>query len=475
MDNSDNYRDSLAFADVSLSDRCVAGFIAAACIIAVFAIEPFASRPAPENNSVLPAVVFVSALALALTAAILYSQYSATSHVPLAVLGHAYTASAILALAYILSAPKAFSDTGLFGAHRDTAAWLVTCWRLSFIVLVGLFVVLKWRIALEAPSEGNVRFSIWWSSLALGVAVTAMIVFAIRADSTVPEHGNGIMGTAFLYDVMPPVTFVLDAVVLLALFAVTRFRTLVSLWLAVMLLVTLAELAMASFVPAARYSYGWYFARAEWSVAATAFYLAMKVRMMQIMGALSRRNKELLQLATVDELTGVLNQRGFTGRFERVARQAARSGDCVVVIAIDIDEFKRYNDEFGHPAGSKVLAAVGSALRGAGLRTDDFCGRIGGDEFVIVLFGVDVAGSLAVAERARRSIKMLNIRQASDAATETLTVSIGIASNEGDKSIGTADLVAHADQALYRAKRSGRDRISIAPPFSATDSLGQAG
>lgn len=162
------------------------------------------------------------------------------------------------------------------------------------------------------------------------------------------------------------------------------------------------------------------------------------------------------------QITGVLNTRDFTERLSRAARHAARSGEALAFLAIEIDGFDRYTDAFGVPDGIKALAAVGTAIRAAAFRVEDVCGRVGGNRFALVLSGVDTPGMLGVAERARSSVAALNIRHAPGALDPMLTVRIGIASNMGDRSVSTTDLIARAEEALDLAKCSGSN-CSVSP------------
>jgi diguanylate cyclase (GGDEF)-like protein len=160
--------------------------------------------------------------------------------------------------------------------------------------------------------------------------------------------------------------------------------------------------------------------------------------------------------ATTDALTGLPNRRYFDEFCGLLARRR-RSDDAVGVLMVDIDKFKVLNDTYGHGIGDEVLRAVAGAIVAA-VREDDVPARFGGEEFVVLLRnpGIDVA--VEVGERVRMAVAGLDL---SRHGVPGVSVSVGVAvSNHADQPI--EDLVEHADQALYRAKRAGRDRVVAA-------------
>jgi len=178
-----------------------------------------------------------------------------------------------------------------------------------------------------------------------------------------------------------------------------------------------------------------------------------------ITGRLSRLRRErddaleqgrrMKLLAETDPLTGLLNRRGFVGRAEAVIATAPRSG----LILLDIDHFKAINDRHGHDLGDAVLAEVGSILA----RTGHPAGRLGGEEFGVVTAGVDEDELFALAEAIRAEVEALG---PSDATDLPVTVSVGLATARS--TAGFNALYRCADEALYRAKRAGRNQTVLA-------------
>lgn len=167
--------------------------------------------------------------------------------------------------------------------------------------------------------------------------------------------------------------------------------------------------------------------------------------------------RELQRQASTDGLTGVLNRRAFTAESERLISVALRHGRPLSLMVIDADHFKKVNDVFGHPTGDAVLKALALTLAQA-LRTSDVLGRLGGEEFGIVLPETDATGAHEVGERLLQAVRERRIEH--DGHTLNITVSIGATVlGAGDDSFESAFL--RADRALYEAKHGGRDRAVL--------------
>ena len=177
---------------------------------------------------------------------------------------------------------------------------------------------------------------------------------------------------------------------------------------------------------------------------------------MRGVATLRMHQKRLERYATVDELTGAPNRRVFHERLESEVDRCGRQGTDLCVVFVDIDFFKKINDEYGHQVGDAVLKEIYARLEES-LRAYDFVGRYGGDEFVMALPGTDAAGGVAAAERLRESV-----RDGALGKLAGVTISLGVAELEQDM---YADmLLRHADLALYRAKNTGRNRTELFAP-----------
>ncbi len=172
---------------------------------------------------------------------------------------------------------------------------------------------------------------------------------------------------------------------------------------------------------------------------------------------------ELERLGTTDALTQLANRRAFFDLLEKERRRAHRAETPLAAIVLDIDRFKTINDTHGHPAGDRVLRAVGRALA-SGCRATDVVGRVGGEEFAVVCPCTDEGGAQGLAEKLRANVSAVEV----DIGYRTflrVTASFGIAAAFGPTLASPEDahaLLARADTALYDAKRAGRDRIELA-------------
>jgi len=167
---------------------------------------------------------------------------------------------------------------------------------------------------------------------------------------------------------------------------------------------------------------------------------------------------ELERQSMLDAMTGIPNRRCFDQTLAQAWTQAAYANEPLSLVMIDIDHFKAYNDHGGHPAGDACLRRVANALAMAGLRSRDLVARYGGEEFACILPGADIAEAAMVAERMHAAIATLHIPHPSP-AVKTLSLSLGAACHYPGTGTLPAGLLEAADQALYRAKQEGRNRV----------------
>lgn len=168
--------------------------------------------------------------------------------------------------------------------------------------------------------------------------------------------------------------------------------------------------------------------------------------------------EKVKKLSITDDLTGLFNRRFFIQSLNREIRRAERYGNDLALIMIDIDHFKTYNDAFGHLAGDHLLRRLADRLCQTARKTD-VVSRYGGEEFVILMPDTGIAMAAHLAERIRQDVQDHPVETQGDPAQHCMTISIGCA--QFDKKEGTQvdGLIKKADDCLYRAKKSGRNRI----------------
>lgn len=192
--------------------------------------------------------------------------------------------------------------------------------------------------------------------------------------------------------------------------------------------------------------------------------LLFRIEVDRASAALEASNRELERLSGIDALTGLPNRRSLDDHLAREWNRHRRTGEPLALAMCDVDCFKQYNDHYGHPAGDDCLRAVAGALRDVAGRAGDLVARYGGEEFVIVLPGTDARGAAHLAERARTAIAALELPHERSSVTRRVSLSVGVAATVPDAPDGAGALLRAVDDALYAAKRGGRDRVVAREP-----------
>lgn len=183
-------------------------------------------------------------------------------------------------------------------------------------------------------------------------------------------------------------------------------------------------------------------------------------------GALQKANQKLERLAAVDGLTNIANRRRFDEYLKTEWKRMRRNQKTLSLIMCDIDCFKFYNDNYGHQEGDKCLQAVAQAIQSAVNRPADLAARYGGEEFVVLLPNTHSDGAVQLAETIKTHVQNLRIPHSYSKVEPHVTISLGVSSIVPDSTLPPEKLIVAADEALYEAKKQGRNRVVLNSSFS---------
>ncbi|MGP6158454.1 MAG: diguanylate cyclase [Vulcanimicrobiaceae bacterium] len=451
-----------AGAGASAHER-LAALVAAFSLIAVgLAALSLRYLPIGEVPGLLPCITAAGLIALLVSCAILRNQYRASGFAPFAFLAVAYGVCAALIVSYLLTFPGIFSPTG-FGLGPQVATWLWVGWHSAFILLVGIYVCAD--VYFSRPTTNQLRsgkiVSLYSLSIMALAALSVEALFLYHDQLPVLATRTGY--TSIFHSVVEQVLIYSAVAVLAGLLLASRLRNAIHLWMAAVLVAFIIDIVVSGLMVQHIYTLAWVIGLAE-AMAWQSLFLVIQLQdSSEQLAAAAKDKSELIEETLRDALTGLYNRRGFDVRFDEAMRQSRRGQSALAILVLDLDHFKSYNDHFGHIAGDEALRAVAKTIGSIANRSTDVCCRVGGEEFAVVLRMTDEASAMTVAERVRSSIMRLHIPHAPSVPLPSVTVSIGVAATDGKGSVSPKALYELADNALYRAKRLGRNRIAVAP------------
>ena len=179
------------------------------------------------------------------------------------------------------------------------------------------------------------------------------------------------------------------------------------------------------------------------------------------LGELSRTIQDLFNKANIDALTGIYNRRFMENNLAHIMEMLSRANGMLSALMLDIDNFKKYNDTYGHDRGDACLRAVARSIEGNVTRANDFIARYGGEEFIVVLPNTDEAGARVVAEKLLDGVRAMDIPHTGNAAAPCVTVSIGATTGRVSYKQHWEAYIKQADKALYMSKQNGRNRYTF--------------
>jgi diguanylate cyclase (GGDEF)-like protein len=213
-----------------------------------------------------------------------------------------------------------------------------------------------------------------------------------------------------------------------------------------------------SIVGGVPFTAGWYVSRVYIVIASSTVLIALLLQTANVYALLAKTTDRLRDESLTDPLTGLANRRSFDQRLAQVLADGARMSRGAAMLMIDVDQFKLFNDAYGHLGGDECLRDLCATARGCVSRTRDMVARYGGEEIAVIMAETDMRGALIVAERIRSAIEGMGVPHSREATFPAVTVSIGATSVENTVGLTPEAFIEQADRALYRAKEMGRNR-----------------
>ncbi len=448
--------ESLLIGPATRKQAVCAATVASLVLLTLAFAAPRAQQPLPPIGPFMPMCALTVFTTSGIAAFLLGARFAATQRPMFCVLGGAYAFTAITVALQLLMFPGVFTHTGLLGARPNSAAWMWVFWHAGFPLLVAAAVLSRdqW---IDAPPVGRFPFQAWALVFIGSPALLAAVlgVFVANANLSAPFHP---MSDTDSLSVTPTALVVcsLDTFAIVLVVVKGRLRSMLDLWIAVALLASFVD-ASLNMLSVGRFTVGWYIARVFSMLAPGVLVGVLIWEVTVLYRQLAEAHASLLHTSARDALTGVYNRNYFDEQFRRDFERAKQQRRALSLVMVDIDNFKAYNDAFGHLRGDACLRAVAEALALTAGRAGEYVARYGGEEFVIVLPGSDLDDASALAEQARNAVIRLGLTAPGGAGR--VTVSAGCAcGNDGEPS-NVSELLGAADAALYAAKRAGRNRV----------------
>ena len=441
----------------------VAGSVMALIAIATALLLPISEQPLGDVKPFFPMFATTVFITESLTAYLLFTHFRSTREPFLAALSGSSFFVAVMVAVQLLIFPGVFSATGLLGAGPQSAVWLWVLWHGGYAAFVILALLLRMPQLTRGREAQWSRFGFVVKLFAPAVAVL-LAYLAVADGGRLPPLIDGASYTKLVQSPTAAVVIALNVLALLACVLITRLRDVLSVWLAVALVASLADVIL-TLSASSRYSIGWYAARCL-SVLSSSTVLGVLVwQTSSLYRQLAIAHRALAERSVHDALTGVYNRGYFNEQFPRDIRRAQREGAPLALLLADVDHFKSFNDKFGHPQGDACLKAIAIAMQKPLHRPADYLARYGGEEFVIVLPLTDAAGALHIADSLLSAVARLNIPSA-HAENRPMTISVGLSTfNPETDTHGIDEIVHRADTALYQAKNGGRNAVVAFNPY----------
>ncbi|WP_419759296.1 diguanylate cyclase domain-containing protein [Acidisoma sp.] len=456
-DIRDRLREGFGTEVVALRHRLTfLGFAAALCVI-------FAITYIHADALMTPLPAFIPSYITSVIVTELITAYLLFVHTPLSrrfdllwVAG-AYLFSSAMACGQLIVLPGALSLSGLFRAGPQGSVWIWIFWHSGFPAMVMAAMAVSWRQRQGATGLARPRTAhcVAMAALVLGLAAILVVLVAwFHAD--LPVLVSGVSYGGLTHSIAGHVVIALNLAALVVVLRVTRGRTVLDLGIALAVLASTLDAAL-TLKAGIRFSIGWYIARAISVVTAVTVLIVFLREVTLLYARVLRLNERLAEQAAIDATTELFNRRHFNRQLHLTLRDAARRNEATALLLIDIDHFKLFNDRYGHLAGDECLHQVAQAIVGAIRRPRDTAARYGGEEFAVILPSTSLDGARHIAQRVLAGIRALSLDHAASPTTSIVSVSIGV--GLAKPGMRSDELIRESDDALYAAKREGRDRV----------------
>ena len=438
-------------------------------LLTLAAVVPFVRVPLPKITAFIPSYESALAFSDLVTAILLFGHVARRRSIAFLALACGYLFNAAIIVLHALSFPGVFSDTGLLGANDQTTAWLYVFWHGGFPLFVLVYALFPNEDRYSNYLRSNSGLAIILSSIGVMLVVTALMLLATVGHGLLPKIIQGGNYSLLVSTGTSPTVLVLSVFALFALWR-RRERTVLDVWLMVVMSVWVLDVTLSSVISSTRYDLGWYAGRSYGLVAACCLLILLLLELNRLYDRLSvaleiarTLEKDLTFRAEHDALTGLPNRALFYDRLETAMNRCRRSKNLMALLYLDIDKFKEINDTRGHAVGDDLLRAFGLRLVQC-VRASDTVARLGGDEFTLIL--ENISSPQNAQNVIDKLMEALRLPYAIGAGDVQARASIGVTYFNGG-ALKPDDLVKQADAALYQAKHCGRDNYWTHQPEAA--------
>jgi diguanylate cyclase (GGDEF)-like protein len=430
--------------------------IGLACLVVAVALAvlPFANTPLSPQPFVFPIAYTTVLVCSTLTIFLLLLEFGAARKDGIVLLISAYVLLSVTSLLQLLAMLNLSHLIGIAGTQP--MRWLWVCFHGGFPLLAGLA-----RIVPNSEDRLTRIFGRTAGVFGLPLLLISTLVFVLtRCSSSLPSLGIGNARTPLFDTILLGLCG--EALCILAMVFRAGLRDRLDMWVCVTLLVFLVDDTLST-ATRARYTVGWIGAASVATLSSAILLCTLLWEVRALYKTLITHNADLQHQAFRDGLTGVFSRRHFDQTFPRTLKDSLAVCQPLCLMLVDADHFKVCNDHYGHQAGDRLLVQLAQTLSAAVARPDQFVARYGGEEFVAVMPGVEPSQAVVIAESLRFAVEE-KFSVIGDGGAGGLTVSIGVACLPAtSESVDPAVLLHVADQALYAAKRAGRNCVRVSP------------